>query len=133
MISARVGDIPGASDVLLGGIVSYANDVKENVLGVPHEVLTQYGAVSEQCAAYMAEGARRVTGAGITVSVTGIAGPDGGTKAKPVGMVCFGVSDERGTYTETKLFGAKRNRAKIRLLTTMYAMMLVIRRLRGEI
>lgn len=133
MISSRVGDIPGASDVLLGGIVSYANEVKENVLGVPHEVLVKYGAVSEQCAGYMAEGARRVTGAGITVSVTGIAGPDGGTDEKPVGMVCFGVSDERGTYTETKRFGSKRNRAKIRLLTSMYAMMLVIRRLRGEI
>lgn len=133
MISSRVGDIPGASDVLLGGIVSYANAVKENVLGVPHEVLVKYGAVSEQCAGYMAEGARRVTGAGIAVSVTGIAGPDGGTAEKPVGMVCFGVSDERGTYTETKQFGSKRNRAKIRLLTSMYAMMLVIRRLRGEI
>ena len=133
MISARVGDIPGASDVLLGGIVSYANEVKENVLGVPHEVLTKYGAVSEECAKHMAEGARRVTGAGITVSVTGIAGPDGGTAQKPVGMVCFGVSDSRGTYTETKKFGSKRNRAKIRSLTTMYAMMLVIKRLRGEI
>jgi nicotinamide-nucleotide amidase len=70
MIAARVGDIAGASDVLLGGIVSYANSVKENVLGVPAEVLRDYGAVSEPCAKYMAEGARRVTGADIAVSVT---------------------------------------------------------------
>jgi len=133
MIASRIGDIPGASDVLLGGVVSYANEVKENVLGVPHEVLANYGAVSEQCAKYMAEGVRRVTGAGITVSVTGIAGPDGGSKEKPVGMVCFGVADANGTYTETKRFGEKRSRAKIRLLTAMYAMMLVIKRLRGEI
>ncbi|MBR5252261.1 MAG: competence/damage-inducible protein A [Clostridia bacterium] len=133
MIASRIGDIPGASDVLLGGVVSYANEVKENVLGVPHEVLVNHGAVSEECAKYMAEGVRRVTGAGISVSVTGIAGPDGGSKEKPVGMVCFGVADAKGTYTETKRFGEKRSRAKIRLLTAMYAMMLVIKRLRGEI
>ncbi len=132
MISSRVADIPGSSDVLLGGIVSYANSVKKNVLGVPEKVLDTYGAVSEPCAAHMAEGARRVTGADIAVSVTGIAGPGGGAPEKPVGTVCFGISDEHGTYTETAHFNGKNDRSKIRRLTTARAMMMVIRRLRRK-
>ena len=130
MIAARVGDIAGASDVLLGGIVSYANSVKENVLGVPAEVLRDFGAVSEPCAKYMAEGARRVTGADIAVSVTGIAGPGGGTPEKPVGTVCFGIADANGTDAFTVHFNGKNDRSKIRRLTVARAMMTVIRRLR---
>lgn len=133
MISSGVGDIPGASDVFLGGIVSYANEVKMNTLGVPEAVLEAHGAVSVECAAAMAEGARRQLGADIAVSVTGIAGPGGGTDEKPVGTVCFGVSDARGTYTEVKYFSAKSDRSKIRRRTTAHAMMLVTMRLRGEI
>jgi len=133
MIASRVGDIPGASDIFHGGIVSYSNSVKMNVLGVSEDTLKNYGAVSEQCAREMAQGARRVCGSDIAVSVTGIAGPGGGSEEKPVGMVCFGVSDENGTYTETKVFRGKNDRAKIRRLTTAHAMMLVIRRLQGKI
>ena len=133
MISSRVGDIPGASDVFMGGVVSYANDVKINVLGVPAETIGTHGAVSEECAGYMAAGARNVCGADIAVSVTGIAGPGGGTDEKPVGTVCFGIADENGIYTETKHWSGKNDRAKIRRLTTAHAMMLTIRRLRGEI
>jgi nicotinamide-nucleotide amidase len=130
MIAARVGDIAGCSDILLGGIVSYANSVKENVLGVPGEVLRDYGAVSEPCAKYMAEGARRVTGADIAVSVTGIAGPGGGTPEKPVGTVCFGIADADGTEAFTVRFNGKNDRSKIRRLTVARAMMTVIQRLR---
>lgn len=133
MISSRIGDIPGASDVFLGGVVSYSNEAKINILGVPEGTISTVGAVSEECAGYMAEGARRVTGADIAVSVTGIAGPGGGSEEKPVGTVCFGVADSDGTYIETKHFNGKNDRAKIRRLTTAHAMMLVIRRLRGEI
>ena len=129
MFCSRIGDIPGASDILLGGVVSYANEVKENILGVPGEILRTVGAVSEPCAAKMAEGGRRITGADITVSVTGIAGPGGGTADKPVGTVCFGLADEKGTVTETVHFGYKSDRAKIRRLTVARAMMNVIRRL----
>ena len=132
MIGSRVGDIPGASDVFVGGIISYANTVKENVLGVPHEVLETVGAVSEECAAAMAEGARRQTGADVAVSVTGVAGPGGGTPEKPVGTVCFGISTAEGTKTSTRHFNGKNDRAKIRRLTTAHAMMLAIRTLRGE-
>ena len=132
MIGSAVGDIPGASDVFLGGVISYANEVKENVLGVPAEIIETVGAVSEECAAAMAEGVRKLTGADIAVSVTGIAGPTGGTKEKPVGTVCFGVSTASGTHTETRHFNGKNDRAKIRRLTTAHAMMLAIRTLRGE-
>ena len=133
MISSTVGDIPGASSVLLGGIVSYSNEVKMKLLGVPEDTLKNHGAVSVECAGFMAEGAKRAVGADIAVSVTGIAGPGGGTPEKPVGTVCFGVSDEKGTYTEKVLFGNKNDRAKIRRLTTAHAMMLVIKRLRNII
>ena len=133
MIASRVGDIPGASDIFYGGIVSYSNSVKMNVLGVSEDTLKNYGAVSEQCALEMAQGARRVCGSDIAVSVTGIAGPGGGSEEKPVGMVCFGVSDGNGTYTETRIFRGKNDRAKIRRLTTAHAMMLVIRRLQGKL
>ena len=132
MFCSRIGDIPGASDILLGGVVSYANEVKENILGVPGEILRTVGAVSEPCAAKMAEGVRRITGADVTVSVTGIAGPGGGTPDKPVGTVCFGLADEKGTVTETVHFGYKSDRAKIRRLTVARAMMNVIRRLEEQ-
>ena len=132
MFCSRIGDIPGASDILLGGVVSYANEVKENVLGVPGEILRTVGAVSEPCAGRMAEGVRRITGADIAVSITGIAGPGGGTAEKPVGTVCFGVADAHGTVTETVHFGYKSDRAKIRRLSVARAMMNVIHRLEGR-
>ena len=133
MISSRIGDIPGASAVFLGGVVSYANEVKAGVLGVREDTLEKYGAVSEPCAGEMADGVRRVCGSDISVSVTGIAGPGGGSEEKPVGTVCFGISDENGTYTETRIFRGKNDRSKIRRLTTAHAMMLVIKRLGGKI
>lgn len=129
MISAKIGDIPGCSDVLWGGIISYANEVKMGVLGVPEEVLIRHGAVSEECAAAMADGARRVLGCDITVSVTGIAGPGGGSAEKPVGTVCFGISDTHGTVTSTEHFGQMKDRGKIRRLTTSAAIMKIIKRL----
>jgi len=132
MISSLIGDIPGASDVFLGGIVSYANDVKKNVLGVSEDVLKSVGAVSVECAKGMAEGALRAIGSDVAVSVTGIAGPGGGTPDKPVGTVCFGVAGLGETYTELKRFGGRSDRAKIRRLTAAHAMWLAIRRLRGD-
>ncbi len=133
MIAASICDIPGASDVFLGGIVSYANEVKEKVLSVPETTLNTVGAVSEECAGYMAAGALKALGCTIAVSVTGIAGPGGGTPEKPVGTVCFGVADKNGVYTETKHFRGKNDRSKIRRLSAAHAMMLAIRRLGGRI
>ena len=122
MIAARMGDYAGVSDVLLGGVVSYANEVKTNVLGVPEEVLSTVGAVSEECARYMADGARRVTGADVAVSVTGIAGPGGAVPGKPVGTVCFGVSTSSGTKTETVYFPETAERGEIRRMTVVHAL-----------
>jgi nicotinamide-nucleotide amidase len=87
LVAARLTAVPGASAVFQGGVVSYANDVKESALGVPHDVLERYGAVSAEAAKAMADGVRERLGADVGVSVTGVAGPDGGTEEKPVGLV----------------------------------------------
>jgi nicotinamide-nucleotide amidase len=87
LIGARLTTVPGSSDVVLGGVIAYANDVKERELGVPAELLSAYGAVSAETAAAMAAGVRARLGADVGVSVTGIAGPGGGSAEKPVGLV----------------------------------------------
>lgn len=92
LLGARVTAVPGSSAYFLGGIVSYANSVKVRELGVPAGLLKKHGAVSAECAAALARGARRALRSDIGVSITGIAGPDGGTKEKPVGLVFIAVS-----------------------------------------
>ena len=119
-IGAAITSAPGASDVFLGGIISYSNTVKHDLLGVKDETLSTVGAVSAECAAQMAEGARKVLKADIAVSVTGIAGPGGGTPEKPVGLVYFGLSTAKGTRTEKALFQG--DRARIRELTVTHAL-----------
>ena len=92
MISAALTDVPGASDLFLGGVVSYSNDAKEKLLGVPHEMLLEHGAVSEEVARAMASGARVQFGSDWGIGITGIAGPTGGTEEKPVGLVHWAVA-----------------------------------------
>jgi nicotinamide-nucleotide amidase len=87
MIAARLTDVPGSSDVLRGGVVAYANEVKAAQLGVADAVLARFGAVSAEVAEAMAEGARERLGADVAVAVTGVAGPGGGSEGKPVGLV----------------------------------------------
>ena len=87
MVGERLTRIPGASDVFVGGVIAYANEIKTSLLGVPAATIRAHGAVSEPVARAMATGARERTGAGIGLAVTGIAGPDGGTPEKPVGTV----------------------------------------------
>ena len=111
-IGSAITAIPGSSAVYLGGVVSYANEVKSGVLGVKEETLARVGAVSPETAAEMAEGARRLTGADIAVSVTGIAGPGGGTPEKPVGLVWFGLASADGVRTEKAIFGGDRGRVR---------------------
>ena len=102
LLSASLGAIPGVSRVFQGAIVSYANDVKENLLDVPADLLKTFGAVSEQVAAKMAEGARTRLHSTWGVSVTGIAGPDGGSAEKPVGTVCFAVAGPKLGMTDVE-------------------------------
>ena len=101
-VAHRVTNVPGASSVFLGGFVTYSNESKQKFLGVRAKTLAVYGAVSEAVAREMAEGARRQTGADFALAVTGIAGPDGGTKEKPVGTVFIGLAGEFGTVVERK-------------------------------
>ena len=98
LLGARLTEIPGSSRVVLGGVIAYANQVKEQELGVSAEDLETHGAVSEPVAIQMARGVRGVTGASIGVGITGVAGPDGGTADKPVGTVWIAL-DMRGTVT----------------------------------
>lgn len=107
-VGSALTAVPGSSAVFLGGVISYANAVKHDVLGVSAVTLDTVGAVSPETAAQMAEGARRLTKADLAVSVTGIAGPDGGSAEKPVGLVWFGLATPGGTRTERAIFAGDR-------------------------
>ena len=91
-VGYAITGVSGSSSVFWGGVISYDNSVKHGVLGVPEEVLATKGAVSSECAAAMAEGARRLLKTDLAVSLTGIAGPGGGSAEKPVGLVWFGLA-----------------------------------------
>jgi PncC family amidohydrolase len=108
LITSTLAEIPGASEFLLGGVCSYANEVKINILGVPEEIIKKFGAVSPECAAAMAEGIAKLFRSDIAVSVTGIAGPGGGSPEKPVGLVYIGVSRNGQTTVEKHLFAGSR-------------------------
>ena len=99
-----------SSAYFLGGVTSYANNVKQDVLGVPAEIISEYGAVSSECVAAMAEGVRRITGSDYAVSTSGIAGPGGGSLEKPVGTVWVGVSSDSGTETFKVQYNGDRKR-----------------------
>jgi len=100
LLAKRLTDMSGSSAYFKEGLVTYSNESKERLLGVPHELLVEHGAVSEPVARAMAEGARKLAGADYGLSVTGVAGPGGGTKEKPVGLVFVGLSDAEGTFAE---------------------------------
>ncbi|NDJ54755.1 MAG: CinA family protein [Chloroflexi bacterium] len=100
LLAARLVDVPGASRYFLGGTVSYSYDAKEQQLGVEHETLLAHGAVSEAVAIQMARGVRLSLGADVGISVTGVAGPGGGTPEKPVGLTWIGLSDTQGEWAE---------------------------------
>lgn len=122
-VANQITSIPGSSRYYEGSVVSYSNDVKMSVLGVSHETLEAYGAVSEQTAREMAEGARRVLNTTFAISTTGIAGPDGGTPDKPVGTVWIACATPEETFTQLLTL---RNNRKINIeLTCSYALNLL--------
>ena len=129
-VAERITALPGVSSVYRGGVVSYWTSVKAAVLGVPQEILDQYGAVSEPTARAMAEGARRITGADIAVSVTGVAGPDRDERDNPVGLVYIGLATPEGTFCRRILAGNRR-RAQIQSLAANHALDVVRRYLTG--
>jgi nicotinamide-nucleotide amidase len=104
---------PGASSFFRGGVVSYADELKTGVLGVKAETLADFGAVSEPCAREMAEGVKKLCGSTLAVSITGVAGPEGGAPDKPVGTVCFAACGPGTTRTATKLFAGGRDRVRM--------------------
>jgi competence/damage-inducible protein CinA-like protein len=126
MIAERLTSVSGSSDVFVGAIVSYADSVKSAQLGVPDEILARYGAVSAETAAAMAAGGRERLGADVAVAVTGIAGPGGGTDAKPVGLVYLHVSAPEGERSADFVFPG--DRESIRRRATVTALH-VVRRL----
>ena len=101
MIGSALTAVPGASAVYKGGVVSYVNAVKEEILGVPADVLEKYGAVSAQTAGHMSAGVRKLLKADVAVAVTGLAGPGGDDYGNPVGTVCIGYADESGSFSKT--------------------------------
>jgi nicotinamide-nucleotide amidase len=109
LIGHRLTEVSGSSDYFLLGVVSYSNAAKMSVLGVPREVIEGHGAVSEQCVRAMAEGVRRISGAGVALAVSGVAGPSGGTTDKPVGTVHIALAHAGGSLAEHHLFRQDRS------------------------
>jgi len=128
MISQRITSVPGSSRGFMGGAVVYSNDLKTAFAGVPPALIDEYGAVSAEVAQALAFGIRRHTGATLGLGVTGIAGPNGGTEAKPVGLVHIALSDVQKTESVERTFRGDRNR--IREWITQQALDLIRRRLR---
>jgi nicotinamide-nucleotide amidase len=108
MVAARLTEVPGASEVFVGGAVSYSNELKEKLAGVSHALLVAHGAVSEPVARAMAEGARRRLGADWGLGITGVAGPGGGTDDKPVGLVHWAVAGPHRTVARHRVFDGAR-------------------------
>ncbi|RHO53911.1 competence/damage-inducible protein A [Ruminococcaceae bacterium AM07-15] len=130
LMGKRITDVPGASACYLGGVVSYQNEVKENLLGVRHETLVTKGAVSEDTACQMAEGVRKALGADIGISTTGVAGPGGGTPEKPVGLIYVGISTKDKTWA-VRILRPRQSRESLRRLASSTAFDLVRRHLEG--
>lgn len=124
LIAKRITDVPGASEVFDCGIISYANEIKHRVLGVSEDDLKKYGAVSEPVARQMAQGALKVSGADIAVSVTGIAGPDSDSTNKPVGLVYIGLADRDNVWVR-ELRTSRKDRSYNRYVSASNALNMI--------
>ena len=124
MIGQMLTAVPGSSAVYKGGIISYTNEIKRNLLGVEETLLETEGAVSAPVARAMAEGARKVLNADVAVSVTGLAGPSGDDRGNPIGLVYIGYADSRGTDTITCLFEGNRDEIRTQAAETALALIL---------
>jgi nicotinamide-nucleotide amidase len=131
LIANRITDVQGASDYFEMGFVTYSNDSKELFLFVPEEIIEAMGAVSTEVAGAMAEGVREATGADVALSVTGIAGPGGGTPEKPVGTVYVGLASKDGVFIRKFLFSG--DRITIKMQTSEEALKMVLDYLEGDL
>ena len=131
LIAKRLTDVPGASAAFKGGIVSYTNEIKENLLGVPPHMLERYGAVSKEVAAAMAEGARQALGCDIALSATGVAGPDKDDWGNEVGTMFVAISTFKGTHVRPLHLGIRPMRERLRTQTASHAFDLARRYLSG--
>jgi nicotinamide-nucleotide amidase len=129
LVAGRLTEVAGSSDVVVGGIVAYANEVKQALLGVSSEILEQHGAVSAECAEAMAHGVQRATGAGFAISTTGVAGPGGGTDEKPVGLVYVHCASSIGSAARRLMLPG--DRTAVRDGTTTAALHLALGVLRA--
>jgi len=127
LIGGALTSISGSSDVVYGGFITYANEAKIAMVGVPYGMLKQFGAVSKEVAIAMAEGAMAAAGTHIAVAVTGIAGPSGGSKDKPVGLVHFAVATEEETRHLKKTFDPGWSRDQIRQASVIEALRLTVK------
>jgi len=125
MLGSTLTSVPGASTYFRGGILAYANEVKTAQLGVSEKILASHGAVSDKCAQAMAVGARKLFDTDYALAITGIAGPDGGTDEKPVGLVFVGLANHKTGYARKFQFGASREAIRIR---AVYAALELLRR-----
>lgn len=112
LVASYLTSIPGSSDYFSTGIITYSNEAKMKLLNVRRKTLDEFGAVSEEVANEMALGSMKLAGSDIAISVTGVAGPGGGTKSKPVGMVCFGIAKGDGIQTVTHYFTGTRSEVR---------------------
>ena len=108
LVCATLTELAGSSEWFERGYITYSNEAKTECLGVPAQLIESHGAVSEQVAKAMAEGARINSGSNVAISITGVAGPSGGSAEKPVGTVCFGWATENQTLTKTMYFDGDR-------------------------
>ena len=121
LVGAALTEIAGSSEIFNGSAVVYSNEAKNKILNVSQDILNNFGAVSSECAVSMAEGSRKIYNSHFAISLTGIAGPDGGSELKPVGTVWFGISsDKKESYAVKKIFSG--DRAEIRESAVKFAL-----------
>ncbi len=134
LVSKRITEISGSSEVFECGICSYSNRIKHEILGVPSDILEKYTEYSSETAVAMAEGVRRLSGADIGISTTGIAGPNGGTPEKPVGLVYVGISTKNHSFAKELHLSQNLpdEREKIRFEASSYALYYALNQLINE-
>ncbi len=127
LLGHLITNVPGSSDYYMGGVVTYSNEAKINILKVPETIIRKYGAVSRECAFYMATNVKGLFKTLFGISITGIAGPTGGTPQKPVGLVYLGISTNKETYVFQRIFGGTRTEIKLKsALESLYLLNLIL-------